>query len=254
MTRATGLAAIMFVALLAAVIVVIKLVSLPQMFSVRGEGEVKYKPDSARINAGVVAQAEIANDASVQVANTMNEVLKALKEAGVADADVASAGLRQWPIDEDHDRPKEDAAKGFVAAQTIVITVHDLKKLAPVSAAISAAGANDWTVEYFSSDTTALEEAVRKAAIQNAIERANMYATEGNFRCGRLLKLVDSEVNFPSANYYERDFENFGRDASRSAFEKIVVTGSRLKTPLFTIPEPEEQTATGSVDVLFEIE
>jgi uncharacterized protein YggE len=248
-----GVGAVLFLALLGAVIVVIELVSIPQMYSVQGEGKVKYRPDAARIHTSVVARAEIANDASIEVAATMKLVLAALKEVGVSDADMATASLKQWPVGEDH--RSKDEYKGFLAAQSVVVTLLDTKRVAAVTGAISTAGSNDWSVEFYSTKEKELEVAARKAAVQDAIARADAIAAEGNFKRGRILKVVESDVTFPSADYDERDFDDFGRAFRRGGgtMERITVTAQRREGPDFLIPEPQELTVKAEIDVLFEL-
>jgi uncharacterized protein YggE len=253
MSRTIGIIAILFMALLGAVIAVIELVRIPQMYSVQGEGKVKYRPDAARIHTAVVAQAEVANDASVDVAATMKLVLAALKEAGVADTDIATASLKQWPADEDY-RSKEES-KGFFAAQSVVVTLLDTARVAAITGAISGAGSNDWSVEFYSTKEKELEVAARKAAVQDAIARADAIATEGNFKRGRILKVVESDVTFPSADYGDRDFEDFGRGFIRGGVvERITVTAQKREAPEFLVPEPQELTVKAEIDVHFELD
>jgi uncharacterized protein YggE len=256
MSRTIGVVAILFVALLGAVIAVIELVRIPQMYSVEGNGRVTYRPDAAEISVGVAAKAEIANDASLQVSETMTRVLNALKAAGVEPKDITTDTLQQRPITRDRDEPS--VAKGYAAYQSIDVDVRDLARLPSVIGVLSAAGANDWTVNFYATDRSGIEQLAKKAALKDAIEKADMYAAEGQFKRGRVLKIVDSAVAFPSANYTYRDFEDFEIDVRRGRrgddIQNTPVAVTALESPKFEIPQPEEQAVTAKVDVLFALD
>lgn len=247
--------AVMFIALLAAAIVVVYLVRIPDMYAVSGSGEIKFVPDVARIEAGVVAQSDNSLEATQRVSEGMQAVFAALKAAGIAENDIAARTLLSKPNEQDRYRDAGAArAPFYVAEQTVLITVRDLKKLSGVLSTLTDAGSNSWRVEFLPSDPDKLEVAARQDALKDAMKRADAYAADGGFARGRVLKLVDSETKFPSADFWSREYYITG-EASGSRVEKVTVTGSRgpVRRTTFFVPTPQEETVTAKVDVLFEI-
>jgi uncharacterized protein YggE len=61
--------------------------------TVNGSGKAIGRPNLARTNIGVETQAATAEQASAEVNSRMNQVIAAIKQAGVADGDVRTASL-----------------------------------------------------------------------------------------------------------------------------------------------------------------
>jgi uncharacterized protein YggE len=238
----------LFLALLVAAVVVVDMVRIPDMYSVRGEATIKYMPDTAKFEASVVQTGEASTDAIQAVADGMGNVLEALKKAGIGDADIASRAVETHLIlpergSDPSDKPK--AGRLYIAAQTIIVTLRDLSMVSKVAGVISDAGSNQWRVAYSVADDTKLRNAAAKAAFEDAITKADIYAAAGGFRRGRLLKLADSSVNFPTQGYEDRNYSSAG-------LEEIVVTARRReeKATKFTVPKPEEKSVDATVTLL----
>lgn len=246
------LAALMFIALLAAAVAVVVLVRIPDMYAVGGVGEIKYTPDMAKIEAGVIVESDDSRDATSRTAEGMRAVLEALKAAGVAESDIATQAIASRPVEQDSDREAGEARKPFYfAQQNVIVTVRDLSKLANVLNVLTDAGSNYWEVAFDIADKNKLEASAHQAALADAMKRADAYASNGGFTRGRILKIVDTRAQFPSADVYAREYY---MTADRKS-ERVTVTGSRsprVKTSFF-VPKPAEQTVTAGVDVLFEI-
>lgn len=249
----------MFVALLGAVIAVIMLVRVPDMFEVRGEAEIPYTPDQAEITASIYAEADVSLDAVKEAAATMRLILAALKEAGVADKDIKTADVRSGLLDDSSERNRApDAKRSYYAEQAVVLTVRDVAHVGKTLDAIARAGSNYWKVRYHVNETRAkeLEAEARRQALLNAIATADTYARDGKFTRGRVLKIQDEEVSFPEVDYPERTYRTRRSVVRREGVERVTVTGTRTQIPdtTFDIPPPREQAATATTHVLFEID
>jgi uncharacterized protein YggE len=248
----------MFVALLAAVVVIIELVRVPNMYAVDGVGEVKYTPDNAEITSSIYTESNVSLDAVKETAATMRAILAALKAAGVAEMDVKTANVRSGLLDlSDNERRTADTKRSYYAEQVVVVQVRDIATIGPILDAIARAGSNYWLVSYKASDEDRLARAARKAAFMDAIAVADSYARDGQFKRGRVLKIQDSEVEFPEVDYADREYRTRHDTYRRGGpVEKVVVTGARLKDPdtTFDIPPPREQTVRATTHVLFEID
>ena len=249
--RSSILIAGLFVALLAAVIVVIELVRIPSIYQVEGNGVVKYRPDAARLTVGAYFESATSAEAVAQTATTMHNVLDALKAAGVADSDIATKGVASGPkTDQNYLSSPQPKTPGYYAEQTLIVTIHDISRLGKLLDTINAAGSNNWEVNFFASDPTKYAAQARDAAFADAMTRADAFANKGGFRRGAVLKVMEGQASWPEPDYSRRDYTNtyVGRT------EMVTVTGSRLPPRRdFAVPAPQEQSVTASVAVLFEI-
>jgi uncharacterized protein YggE len=259
------LAAVMFVALLAAVVVVIELVRVPNIYAVEGVGTVKYTPDAAEIAAAVYVEDAVPLKAAEQVASTMRAVLAALKATGVAAEDIATAAVRSGPIENLENRPPtKDMKPPYYAEQTVTVEVRDIATIGRTLDALARAGSNRWRVTYKAKDRDKLARTARKAAFLDAIAVADAYAHDGQFKRGRILKIQDDVAQFPEPDYLGRDYQL--REGNRGswglygeAVDSVTVTGSRYAPngtvdTTFDVPPPREETVRASTHVLFEIE
>ena len=238
----------LFVALLVTVVVVVGMTRIPDMYSVRGEAEIKYMPDTAIITAGVIQTADTSTDAIQAVADGMTKVLDALKAAGVPEADIATRSVETHVVLPDSDRDQKKAPHLFYAAQTVEVKLHDLSLVSKIAGVISDAGSNQWQIGYAVADQSKLRETAAKAAFEDAIRKADIYAAAGGFKRGRLLKLSDSQVTFPTMGY--DDDVNY----ARAGMEEIVVTARRREekeaATKFSIPKPRERSVSADVTLL----
>ncbi len=72
-------------------------VAQPRQIAVQGEGQASAAPTEAFIAGGTQIQARTAREAMDGNARAMRQVQEALRQAGIADRDVASSGLSLQP-------------------------------------------------------------------------------------------------------------------------------------------------------------
>ena len=249
----------LFIALLAATIVVIELVRVPDMYSVDGHGTVKYRPDAAKIGITVVARANVVTEATTETAAAMRKLLATLKAAGVADADIASAAIDSGPTEPPYRAPGTPVppVPNFTAVQSITVTVRDLGHLPAVLNAVSGAAPQFWHVDFFVADEEALNIKARNAALADAIKRADAYSSGGGFKRGRILKIQEGQTFFPYVDYPSRRYITSRADVDQllNTLPQVAPAPPPPAPPPadFEIPQPEERSAQSTVSVLFEI-
>lgn len=247
----------LIVAIAVAAVAIIFLVRVPNMYAIEGRGEATYTPDAAEITSSIYAESDVSVDAVKEAAATMRQILAALKATGVATEDVKTAAVRSGLLDLDNRRQPTDKVS-YYAEQVVVIKVRDIKQIGKILDAIARAGSNYWLVKYEPTDRKAIEAAARQAAFVDAVATADVYAKDGRFKRGRVLKIQDDAVSFPDVDYPSREYRMARAGLGIGSVEKVVVTGSRIRElPIettFDIPPPREMTVTATTQVLFEIE
>ena len=242
------LIAVLFLALLAAVVVVVELVRIPGMYQVQGSGTTKYRPDVATLSVGAYFEADASADAIGQTATVVHNVLDALKAAGIADSDIESKSVSSGPKSDRNSTEQSKTPAGYYAEQIVAVTVHDISRLSKLLDVVSAAGSNNWQVTYFASDPAKIMAKAREAAFADALARADALAKSGGFQRGPVLKIMDDRTQWPEPDYYRRDYTN------TASVERVTVTGSRAPARRnFSVPPPQEETFSVEVGVLFEI-
>lgn len=160
--------------------------------SVTGEGEAFGRPDEARVSAGVQTRADTVAAATRDNQARIEAIMAALGEHGIAEKDIQTANYSIWP-EYDNGAPRragQAGITGFHVSNMINVTVEDIESLGAVLAAVTEAGANSINGVHFRvSDTAALEERAREAAMADARERAAALAELAGVTLGEVLTI-----------------------------------------------------------------
>ena len=154
-------------------------------------GEVDVAPDMATINLGVQTEAPTAEAAMQANARQMNQVMTALRRAGVAERDIQTSNLN-LSAQYDYQQNEPPRLRGYQASNQVTIKVRDLARLGAAVDATVSAGANQINgISFGLSDPTAAENAARQAAVRNLQAKAELYAQATGYRVGRLVTLSE---------------------------------------------------------------
>ena len=181
-----------------------------------GIGTVTAEPDIAIVTLGVEALHDSVTAARDDAARSLAAIVDELRAAGIADEDIRTA---YFSIDPRYQyvRDGEQELLGFQVTNTLNVTVRDPNAAGDiVDRAVSMGG--DFTrvnsVSLQIEDTTALEEQARVLAIEDAVEKADLYATHLNVARGSLVSIAESSFDaYPIA---EARFSSFAMDSAAS--------------------------------------
>ena len=159
------------------------------LLDVNAQGRTTRTPDVATIRAGVVAAAPTAAAALSDQAERMARVLQALRRAGVADRDIATAtvGLQPQYVYQDKEPPR---ITGYQATNSVSVRFRDVKRAGTILDTLVASGANQIDGPDLSIDQpdSALDEA-RLDAMRRARARAELYAKAAGLRVVRIVSI-----------------------------------------------------------------
>ena len=165
------------------------------LLEVSAQGKSTRVPDLATIRAGVVTQAPTAAAALSENAGRMDRVLAALRDAGVAERDIATATVRLSPQYR-YIENQAPAITGYQATNTVSIRFRDIAESGTILDALVKQGANQIDGPNLSLDNpdAALDEA-RTDAVKRARARAELYARAAGLSVSRIVSISESGDN-----------------------------------------------------------
>lgn len=183
---------------------------------VSGEGQSRRVPDMAVFSAGVVTQGKTGGDALSANATRMDEVVKALNRAGIADRDIQTSALSLQPQYSNPEQEAEIRARmtrepyvapaqpqapriiGYEARNNVQVRVRELGEMGRIIDTLVQAGANQVDGPSFTLDQpkAALDEA-RTEAVREARSRAELYARAAGLRIARILSISEGGGYYP---------------------------------------------------------
>jgi uncharacterized protein len=160
--------------------------------SVSAAGSVVAVPDTAYITAGVLTEGDTARDALSRNNVATAKLIDGLKAAGIAAKDIQTSQLSVSPR---YTQPKEGrpaTVNGYTVSNQVRVTVRDVKRLGEILDQTITLGANQMHgIAFEVSTAESLKDDARKAAMQNARRRAELYATAAGAQLGPVLRISE---------------------------------------------------------------
>lgn len=172
-----------------------------RIVSVRGEGEVKIKPDMARLDLQVHSMAKTAKASQEKNAVEMSRVQKVLSsEFGVPTKEIQTSGFQLNP-DYRYENNGKQVFLGYRTMHSLNITVKNLEKLGPILDKVVGKGAEDVGVSLggvsFDSDKRKdYELQALELAMKNAQFRADALARFSKKNIKGVRRISDSSVSY----------------------------------------------------------
>lgn len=159
-----------------------------------GTGSVTTVPDRAHFSFGVQAQSRTASQALEAADARLGRVVAALRDAGVAQADIQTEQISLSP------QTSEDggAIVGYTAVSSVSVRVRNLDRAGPVVDAAVGAGANQvFGPALTRSDQAAVYRNALRAAYADARARAQALAEAAGVTLGAMTSTVEGGGSVP---------------------------------------------------------
>ena len=169
--------------------------SVSQGLTSHGHGEVKAKPDIARMTAGVVTQAKDQAQAAQENAGKMTALMAAVKSLKIADRDIQTQG---YSVEAQYDYGSGHAPilTGYQVTNSVQVTLRDLSQAGVLIDKATQAGANQVNgLSYELSDNGAVQAQALSKAVTDARRRAQVMADALGVGLGNPLSLNDGEAS-----------------------------------------------------------
>jgi hypothetical protein len=171
---------------------------------VTGDSIVHAQPDTAILTVSVVTQASRALEAQQQNANKTDAVVRALRNAAGAGAEIKTSGYSLQPqrVYKENQPP---TITGYEARNSVTVTLSDLSRVGTVIDATAQAGANDVAGISFTlrKDRPARDQALAEAT-REAVSKAQVIATALGGRVTRIVEVQEEGVARPIPIYEGR--------------------------------------------------
>jgi hypothetical protein len=168
----------------------------PREITISGEGKVFAAPDVAVITLGVTNECGDSETIPVMIgknAETMNKILKDIKDLGIEEKDIKTTQYSLTPRYEYNERTGERVFKGYTMEQDVQVKIRDFKKIGSVLSAGTNNGATLVGNLYFSIDEPEkVRQEARGEAIAQAKTKAESIAKASGLKLGKVLNVNES--------------------------------------------------------------
>jgi uncharacterized protein YggE len=203
---------------------------------VTGEGKVTAVPDVAVISLGIQSQETTVEAAQAKAAAAMDDVMKALENAGIERTDIQTQYFNIQKVTRWDNDKQQEVVIGFQVTNTVTAKVRDVTKAGSVIDAVVAAGGDLTRIDSISftvDDPTQYQEQARVKAVNDAAAKAKQLADTAGVKLGNPTYITENTY-VPGPIY---------RD---------VMTAEAAPTPTTPI-SPGEMEITASVQIAYSV-
>ena len=214
----------------------------PAIIRVVGRAELYLPPDHARVRVSYYAPGKTAGEASDAVSARARALDAAIKAIDPEKTKLERTIFSVQPVMKEGGSRKPDKINGYQATADVTIRVRDLALLSKtVEAAVNSNPDTFGGVDFFVDDTIAARRKTRKAAIEDAVDKARIYSEGAGYRLGRLLQVEEGGDNVIA--------QTGNRGLREEAAASGVLNNGFAPPPI----APEAQLYTATVTIVFEV-
>ncbi len=166
--------------------------TMQKNITVSATGTVDATPDLARIQTGVITEAETAAQALSGNSQAMAKLIGGLKESAIEPKDIQTSSFRVEPR---YTNPRDGQApeiNGYRVVNEVQVVVRDITKLGAILDALVKLGANQMNgLSFDVSKAETLKDDARKQAIENALRRAKLLAAAAGAEVGDVIAISE---------------------------------------------------------------
>ncbi len=168
---------------------------------VTGRASVSVEPDLVLLNVGVESMADTVAAARTAAAESMDDIIEAVKEHEIEDADIQTRSFNIWPQYDYGDDGR--TLTGYTVNNTATIKIRDIDDVGTIIDDVAEAGGDATRIDgirFTVEDTSPFMSQLREAAVQDAVAKAEHFASLMSVAVGDVLYI--SEPGTPSARTF----------------------------------------------------
>ena len=164
---------------------------------VSGQGSADIAPDMAVLQLTVTREAETARAALDANSAAMAEVLKALRDEGIAERDLQTTNFsiqpkRVYPSQKSQAEDRSPQIVGYTVRNGLSVRVRELGKLGGIMDKSVTLGVNEGgNILFTNDDPAAAIEQARVRAVADAMSKAKALAAAAGVKLGKVLELSE---------------------------------------------------------------
>lgn len=161
--------------------------------TVAGEARVVAVPDLAKVSLGAQGKGQTPVEAMNATTTALEGIMARLKDLGIEDKDIQTRGLSvneetRWDRD-----TNIEVFIGYTASNIIEVRVRDMDLLSDVLGKVLTEGANRLNgLNFEMQDDAEMRAEARRSAVQDAMEKAQLFAEAAGVRVGRVISIDDT--------------------------------------------------------------
>jgi len=205
---------------------------------INGTGKVQAVPDVAIISLGIESQEATVAEAQTKAAEAMDEVMKALSDAGIAEKDIQTQYFNIQRVTRWDSSKEQETVIGFRVTNMVTAKVRDVEKAGIVIDAVVGAGGDLTRIDSISftvDDPTEYYAEAREKAVADAQAKAEQLAEAAGVELGTP-SYINESTYIPTPVY-------------RSAVMEDTIAGSYVETSI----SPGEMEITLNVQLAYNI-
>jgi len=204
--------------------------------TVSGTGTATSKPEVAIVYLSVITRSEAASEAQILNAEKMNNVINALKSAGIKEEQIETTRYSLEPIYEYNENLRKSVLVGYQCVNTIKVTLEELNNVGKIIDTAVLAGVNEVSSITFSLKEETIEK-LKLEALTKAVEDAKTKAES-------VAKAAGVKIIGPKKI-------DIGGYVSPIRYELVKEAITVPETPIIA---PEELTVSMNVNIVYEFE
>jgi uncharacterized protein len=175
--------------------------------NVNGDGEVSVAPDIAYVSLGVTTEKSSVGEAQKNNSTTMNNVIEAIKKAGVASEDIKTSNYNIIPKYNYEDKTGNSTIVGYTVTSTLSVKVKNINSVGSIIDTAITNGANDSNgITFGVSDYEKYYNIALKNAISNAKVKGQTIADCIDVKLSIPTKITENSSGAPNQYpvFYEK--------------------------------------------------
>ncbi|MBW3000074.1 SIMPL domain-containing protein [Candidatus Woesearchaeota archaeon] len=209
--------------------------------SVSGNSELIVEPDKAELYIRIETLEDTAVESQEENARITNNVIDALKKAGIKEKDIETSSFNLYPRHEWDPDTRKSEFVGYEVNHLLKVTTTKLEDAGELLDVAVNAGANGIDrVSFGLTKETEMDvnDQALRAASDNAKEKAESITDNLGINLGRIVKISESNVQFAKYDYYPR-----------------AMAGEDMEEALAPTPiQPQKLEIRAYITIVFEIE
>ena len=163
--------------------------------TVTGSASVTLTADYVRVSVGVSTTAATVEEASTLNNTSIHAVIAALKEAGVAEEDIATSN---YSVHAEYDYASgSQQLAGYNVTNQLSVIIRDMEHIGATLDKATAAGANNiYNIEFLSTQADAAQDEAIGYAVQDTMRRARLLADAAGLSLGGVKSISDSTASY----------------------------------------------------------